>query len=406
MLRCDICKALCECLEAQPAVTDPDQPQFSCSQKQARFSPVVSVWSVPHTHSTTTTAFACIFQCFFCQQVQQSCNSSSASPDTSEEPCPTDMVKMTKSKTFQAYLPSCHRTYSCIHCRAHLANHDELISKVVLLRSSSFTAHLKRYKMCKKNALRCGPPPAFGAVSGLLAVHIWIQIAPVFTSIKPKPKFVAVKPADGLELLWGCKVTSGTLVRLLGNGRNSGGVASSTTLFVVVHHLSRNVRKPVAPVALPELWDVDFLKTENQICRSRSEPRCETGEAVCQQSVKARSANVVLNRGDAGLTQFPHAAESLLCGNLDKVEEQVCAAVTGRKTYPGASSAGIPSLSSFMVNVGCGPAEERVLLTGLHAVADIYCENCKTTLGWKYKRSGRGRRELVYKEKQNEERGR
>ncbi|KAK2505642.1 hypothetical protein MC885_000182 [Smutsia gigantea] len=42
------------------------------------------------------------------------------------------MVKMTRSKTFQAYLPSCHRTYSCIHCRAHLANHDELISKVRL----------------------------------------------------------------------------------------------------------------------------------------------------------------------------------------------------------------------------------------------------------------------------------
>jgi len=36
----------------------------------------------------------------------------------------------TMVKTFQAYLPSCHRTYSCIHCRAHLANHDELISKV------------------------------------------------------------------------------------------------------------------------------------------------------------------------------------------------------------------------------------------------------------------------------------
>ena len=38
----------------------------------------------------------------------------------------------------------------------------------------------------------------------------------------------------------------------------------------------------------------------------------------------------------------------------------------------------------FRVNVGCGPAEERVLLTGLHAVADIFCECCKTTLGWKY----------------------
>lgn len=25
-----------------------------------------------------------------------------------------------------------------------------------------------------------------------------------------------------------------------------------------------------------------------------------------------------------------------------------------------------------------------MLLTGLHAVADIYCECCKTTLGWKY----------------------
>lgn len=43
-----------------------------------------------------------------------------------------------------------------------------------------------------------------------------------------------------------------------------------------------------------------------------------------------------------------------------------------------------PPIVLFRVNVGCGPAEERVLLTGLHAVADIYCENCKTTLGWKY----------------------
>lgn len=34
--------------------------------------------------------------------------------------------------------------------------------------------------------------------------------------------------------------------------------------------------------------------------------------------------------------------------------------------------------------MACGQAEERVLLTGLHAVADIYCECCKTPLGWKY----------------------
>lgn len=39
-------------------------------------------------------------------------------------------VRTKMGKTFQAYLPDCYRTYSCIHCRAHLANHDELISKV------------------------------------------------------------------------------------------------------------------------------------------------------------------------------------------------------------------------------------------------------------------------------------
>lgn len=50
----------------------------------------------------------------------------------------------------------------------------------------------------------------------------------------------------------------------------------------------------------------------------------------------------------------------------------------------GKAPARVPAPPPCRVNVGCGPAEERVLLTGLHAVADIYCENCKTTLGWKY----------------------
>jgi len=37
----------------------------------------------------------------------------------------------TLGKLFQFYLPAkTHRTYSCIHCRAQLASHDELISKV------------------------------------------------------------------------------------------------------------------------------------------------------------------------------------------------------------------------------------------------------------------------------------
>lgn len=42
-------------------------------------------------------------------------------------------------KTFQAYLPEGGRTYSCVHCRAHLANHDELISKVYLTSKSNIS---------------------------------------------------------------------------------------------------------------------------------------------------------------------------------------------------------------------------------------------------------------------------
>uniref|UniRef100_A0A158QMK5 Protein yippee-like n=1 Tax=Haemonchus placei TaxID=6290 RepID=A0A158QMK5_HAEPC len=54
------------------------------------------------------------------------------------------------------------------------------------------------------------------------------------------------------------------------------------------------------------------------------------------------------------------------------------------KSFQG--SQGKAYLFNSVVNIGTGPAEERVLLTGLHAVADIYCQCCKTTLGWKYSR--------------------
>jgi hypothetical protein len=52
------------------------------------------------------------------------------------------------------------------------------------------------------------------------------------------------------------------------------------------------------------------------------------------------------------------------------------------KSFQG--SQGKAYLFNSVVNIVCGTAEERVLLTGLHAVADIQCECCKTTLGWKY----------------------
>lgn len=158
-------------------------------------------------------------------------SSSSDGPSTSSIKDSCRMVK-----TFQAYLPECcHRTYSCVHCRAHLANHDELISKV-----STLTA----IYLIDFHAVTCChffSPSLSREVKDALIFSI-------------QCKFSFSLTLHGIFLLFGSSIVS-------------------LQFFLVVVH---------------------------------------------------------------------------------------------------------------RVNVGCGPAEERVLLTGLHAVADIYCESCKTTLGWKY----------------------
>jgi hypothetical protein len=41
-------------------------------------------------------------------------------------------------------------------------------------------------------------------------------------------------------------------------------------------------------------------------------------------------------------------------------------------------------LVDAVVNVSEGPREERLLITGLHTVADIACTGCAAVLGWKY----------------------
>lgn len=41
-------------------------------------------------------------------------------------------------------------------------------------------------------------------------------------------------------------------------------------------------------------------------------------------------------------------------------------------------------LFNNVVNVSLGPKEDRMLITGLHTVADIFCNVCNTNLGWKY----------------------
>lgn len=44
-------------------------------------------------------------------------------------------------------------------------------------------------------------------------------------------------------------------------------------------------------------------------------------------------------------------------------------------------------LFNSVVNISCGPAVQRELNTGSHAVADIHCETCRKTLGWKYEKA-------------------
>jgi len=41
-------------------------------------------------------------------------------------------------------------------------------------------------------------------------------------------------------------------------------------------------------------------------------------------------------------------------------------------------------LMDSLVNVRVGDSEDRLLITGLHTVADVYCMQCNSLLGWKY----------------------
>jgi len=39
------------------------------------------------------------------------------------------------------------------------------------------------------------------------------------------------------------------------------------------------------------------------------------------------------------------------------------------------------------VNISTGPPEDRLLITGLHSVCDIFCNRCKELVGWTYSRA-------------------
>ena len=55
------------------------------------------------------------------------------------------------------------------------------------------------------------------------------------------------------------------------------------------------------------------------------------------------------------------------------------------KTFKG--KYGRSFLVSKMINVGLGPEEEKILLTGIHVVQDVRCINCDCYVGWAYVRA-------------------
>eukprot|EP00045_Choanoeca_perplexa_P001547 m.20242 g.20242 ORF g.20242 m.20242 type:complete len:114 (+) comp11019_c0_seq2:392-733(+) len=41
-------------------------------------------------------------------------------------------------------------------------------------------------------------------------------------------------------------------------------------------------------------------------------------------------------------------------------------------------------LFNEVVNIDVGPAQQKMLITGLHSICDVHCSVCRVYLGWKY----------------------
>uniref|UniRef100_A0A6I8NFG0 Yippee like 3 n=1 Tax=Ornithorhynchus anatinus TaxID=9258 RepID=A0A6I8NFG0_ORNAN len=214
-------------------------------------------------------------------------------------PAPT-MVRISKPKTFQAYLDDCHRRYSCAHCRAHLANHDDLISKVA------------RAKEAPGHPAGEGERPA---PLGSPALRISPSSSPPLSS-----PVLPGQPGPGLPL-----------------------------------QLRVSIDRALSPPPPP-----DTPGGPEAIVDGRPRDLAPDPASPSPPSVRPSPGPPEGSRGPA----TPGSRR-------------------GSATPRGLTTPRRPD----RVNVGCGPAEERVLLTGLHAVADIHCENCKTTLGWKYEQA-------------------
>jgi hypothetical protein len=64
-----------------------------------------------------------------------------------------------------------------------------------------------------------------------------------------------------------------------------------------------------------------------------------------------------------------------------------CIQVISRKTWKGLSFQQGVDIYLQSINIIKGPSEDRMLMTGLHTVCDIYCVYCLSVVGWKYVRN-------------------
>uniref|UniRef100_A0AC11E935 Yippee like 4 n=1 Tax=Ovis aries TaxID=9940 RepID=A0AC11E935_SHEEP len=116
-------------------------------------------------------------------------------------------------------------------------------------------------------------------------------------------------------------------------------------------------------------------------CSAASPATVCAGAARRPRPPPARASSSSPSCPAATLARRPPASQPRPSAATCLAATEPTAASTAAHIWPNTTS------SSPRVNVGCGPAEQRLLLTGLHSVADIFCESCKTTLGWKYEQA-------------------
>ena len=156
----------------------------------------------------------------------------------------------------------------------------------------------------------------------------------------------------------------------LGHHDDRGGAAAEQRAGLLVRDLpharcARRPRRMATPSADPECLPT-FC---NQIACSSS---CCSPTAT----LVARRCRCLAHISLCVRARAPLLVSSLYVYAVSTHEQLVSKSFQGRH--------GRAFLFTTATNVMLGPKEERILMTGLHSVADIYCTECSSRLGWKY----------------------